>query len=649
MEKKPSRRDFLKKSIAAGMAVTTGIVSPHGIAFTEDKKLSTNQNTQALNVLQLNTWGAAKVVPGGEKMLIDIIDRINPDLVLLCELDRGHLIRRLVEQLTKRGKTYHQDGKNIQTGILSRYPLQKASILTPTQESYSVQVGKHRAVTKAFISVGGRTIAIYSAHLDWEKYACYLPRGYDHAEWGKKLEKPIIDTDKITLANREAFRAEAIKTLIPDIKKEKAKGHFVIFGGDFNEPSHHDWQADTKAIREHNGAVVNWDVSLMLEEAGLVDTYRQRYPNAVSHPGFTWPTANSVAEIKGFSVKNADERDRIDFIYYLPQEGVELKTVKIVGPPASLFHGKITGDKEIGDQLSQPAEHWFSDHKGNLATFHISPFRPIKKSTAEQKLSFAFLTDIHQNFKYSQDRYNGFLQALNRVKETDAELILLGGDLVDVSGMGKNGLNKQQTDAMYTKFKKTMEATGLPYYPAIGNHDRYYNKKEGFINGDEIFKNYFGHSYQTFEKKGVRFFLINSVQTTPKGGFSVGNEQLKWLKKELVKIPLATPIVVVTHVPIYSIYYPVVEGKVKGVDLITNFKEVLGVFRQHNLKLVLQGHMHLYEEIVTKDVQYITGGAVSAGWWNGKFHGTEEGFLLIHLDKENQFTREYIDYGWSPK
>ena len=45
--------------------------------------------------------------------------------------------------------------------------------------------------------------------------------------------------------------------------------------------------------------------------------------------------------------------------------------------------------------------------------------------------------------------------------------------------------------------------------------------------------------------------------------------------------------------------------------------------------MVLQGHQHLDEKIYAKGTWFITGGAVSASWWGGAFHGTEEGFLLV--------------------
>ncbi|MDR2762677.1 MAG: metallophosphoesterase [Planctomycetaceae bacterium] len=644
-----SRRNFLKTGAVASAATMTSLLLANDNPSNENSKSfaaqsDSNSNAQSLSVLQINVWISTSIVPKGTQMLINLIDNLNPDIVLLCELDNGKLIKNLVNELKNRKKNYYQDNQNIQTGILSKFPLQKSSILTTTNEPYSTQINKHRAVTKSYITVGEKKITIYSAHLDWEKYAPRLPRGYDLS---KKIEKPIIDADQITIVNRESLRHETIKKILPDIKKEIAKGQFVILGGDFNEPSHLDWKENTKTIHEHNGAVVNWDVSIMLENSGLIDAYRQRYPNAITHPGFTWSSANPVAEVKGFSLKDADERDRIDFIYYSPQTGIELTSANIVGPAASVLHGKITDDKETDSLLTQPADQWFSDHKGNLTTFHFSSNK-IEKKSAGRKMTFAFLTDIHLDIYDRDDCYNGFLQSLNRVKDTDAEFIIIGGDSVDITG-GKSKLTREQIDAMYVKFKKTMDNTGKPYYVAIGNHDRYFNKDDGNVGGDEIFKNYFGQSYQTFEKKGIRFFLINSVQATSKGGLSVGDEQLEWLKKELVRIPLATPIVLVTHVPIYSIYYPVVTGQAKGNDIISNFKEVLSVFRQHNLQLVLQGHMHLYEEIFSQNVQYVTGGAISATWWKGSFHGTEEGFLLVNVDNNNNIAWDYEDYGWSPK
>ena len=152
-----------------------------------------------------------------------------------------------------------------------------------------------------------------------------------------------------------------------------------------------------------------------------------------------------------------------------------------------------------------------------------------------------------------------------------------------------------------------------------------------------------------FLTKGIRFFILNSVQSGGDTGYVVGEEQIKWIQSELKDISTETPIVVSTHVPFYSLYYPLVENKYVFVDVISNYKELLKTFETHNLQMALQGHQHIHEEIKLQGVQFLTGGAVSASWWNGAFHGTEEGFLLVEIDNNNNFSWEYIDYEWDAK
>ena len=75
----------------------------------------------------------------------------------------------------------------------------------------------------------------------------------------------------------------------------------------------------TKKLWGHNGVIVNWDCSRMLYEAGFRDAYRSVYPNPVTHPGFTYPAGNKCAPVAKLTwAPEADERERIDFIYYYP-------------------------------------------------------------------------------------------------------------------------------------------------------------------------------------------------------------------------------------------------------------------------------------------------------------------------------------------
>jgi hypothetical protein len=82
--------------------------------------------------------------------------------------------------------------------------------------------------------------------------------------------------------------------------------------------------------------------------------------------------------------------------------------------------------------------------------------------------------------------------------------------------------------------------------------------------------------------------------------------------------------------------------------VVTNNTDVLKVFENHNLELVLQGHLHVKERLWWRNTTFITGGAICARWWRGPWHGTKEGFNVITLQR-NRVDWEYIDYGWQAR
>lgn len=262
---------------------------------------------------------------------------------------------------------------------------------------------------------------------------------------------------------------------------------------------------------------------------------------------------------------------------------------------------------------------------------------------AQERFSFAFLTDIHMNANPETRSLAGFKQAVKQAETKGVDFIVTGGDNVDVDGM--KGDRREAAVALYRDYKEVADQSQLPFYYTIGNHDRFWGDgKSSGSDGERLFESFFGKTYYSFEHKGWLFIVLNSTQVCD-GQYCVDSVQQQWLADLLANTPSNQPIVVSAHVPFLSLYYPVLEGRYTAADTFVNQKQLFDLFGNHNLKLVLQGHQHLYEEIKVKDVQFITAGAVSAGWWGGAFHGTEEGFLLVHADGDD-FTWEYVDYGW---
>jgi predicted phosphodiesterase len=123
---------------------------------------------------------------------------------------------------------------------------------------------------------------------------------------------------------------------------------------------------------------------------------------------------------------------------------------------------------------------------------------------------------------------------------------------------------------------------------------------------------------------------------------------MEWIKEDLKKVDPSTPIAISTHIPFISVMAQMKGGSMQPNTeglVVHNSKEVLELFKDHNLKLVLQGHLHYLEDIYAEGVHFITGGAVSGKWWTGPRYGVEEGFLKIRI-KNGDINWEYIDYGW---
>lgn len=324
--------------------------------------------TFALKALQMNIWMGGSKVEGAVGMIADEIIASKADVIFLNELRdyKGeNFILYMVKELRRRGQVFYGESSALSVGILSRFPIENQEIVYPQVKT------EKGAILRVVLSFENRKIAAYAAHLDYRHYACYLPRGYNGSDW-KKMEAPVIDEPKLLEMNRRSYREEAIRVFLRRVQSDIKQGFEILLAGDFNEPSHLDWGNETKNLWEHNGAVVNWDCSSMLYESGFRDAYRMVYPNPVANPGFTFPAGNrAVATDKLTWAPEADERERIDFIYYYPSSLLIPKKAWVVGPVESVVKGDIK--KEITkDRFIRPKRGWPTDHKAVMVMFLVN-------------------------------------------------------------------------------------------------------------------------------------------------------------------------------------------------------------------------------------------------------------------------------------
>jgi Icc protein len=287
-----------------------------------------------------------------------------------------------------------------------------------------------------------------------------------------------------------------------------------------------------------------------------------------------------------------------------------------------------------------------------LVIIVILPESCGKKSQSET-FSFAFITDIH--LQPENNAVEGFLKAIDTLNDLKPDFVITGGDLI----MDALAQRYSRADSLYTLYTETVKALKMPVYNAMGNHEIYgiYSRSgadpEHPDYGEKMFENRIGKSYYSFEHKGWKFMILNSIEDTGKDSYIglIDNDQIKWIKDELQKTDSTIPLAIITHIPFITANTQKYKGTTLPNDssiVISNGKEVLDLFEGHNLKLVLQGHLHLVEDIFIDDIHFITGGAICASWWRGPYRGDEEGFVLVRV-KGGEFNWEFVDYKWEVK
>jgi 3',5'-cyclic AMP phosphodiesterase CpdA len=245
--------------------------------------------------------------------------------------------------------------------------------------------------------------------------------------------------------------------------------------------------------------------------------------------------------------------------------------------------------------------------------------------------------------------------AFDAMRRIGADFAIAGGDLVyDVCGEGW-----KRAVELYSMYKETEKHIEMPVYRVMGNHDVYGIRRESGVSpsdphfGKRLFEEEMGRRRYSFTHKGWQFIVLDSVGITPKRQYTgiIDAEQLGWLSRELASAGKQTPIVVITHIPLFTAYmqYGSLTQVLSREELVvTNAADVAGILNGYNVKAVLQGHTHIREVIDNnKGCRYITSGAVCGNWWRGPRDGHPEGFARITVTG-HELRWQYYTYGFHP-
>jgi endonuclease/exonuclease/phosphatase family metal-dependent hydrolase len=184
----------------------------------------------------------------------------------------------------------------------------------------------------------GEAVALANVHLPSDPYGPSL------VAQGEPLEA--------VLPRELRVRVPRIRPFLSALGAWKGFPAFLV--GDFNAPSRADWTSANVGQRAHLRYAVEWAVSVAVEQAGFVDSYRAVHPDSLKSPGLTW----WAARLPVWEDFSRDPQDRIDFVY--------------AAGPAKVLRSELVGEIDApGVDLS--VTPWPSDHRGVVSTFQVTP------------------------------------------------------------------------------------------------------------------------------------------------------------------------------------------------------------------------------------------------------------------------------------
>jgi len=286
-------------------------------------------------------------------------------------------------------------------------------------------------------------------------------------------------------------------------------------------------------------------------------------------------------------------------------------------------------------------------------------------------LRIAHLTDLHIQPELEAAR--GVAACLEHVQSLPdqagieaPDLIVTGGDTI----MDSLAADRDRTALQWELWQKAKaDHCGLEVRSVIGNHDVWgWTRSKAGTKGAE--PGYgkawacevFGRDtpWESFDRGGWHVVLLDSTFPHKESYIAkLDDAQWDWLERDLAAVPAATPVLVISHIPILSIH-PLAVGRAaaEGDDLPRftvdgNLVHVdqgrfLKLFARHpNVKACLSGHLHILEDITYGGVRYLCSGAVSAAWWRGLHHGTNYGYAVVDLFADGTLASRYVPYGWT--
>lgn len=213
------------------------------------------------------------------------------------------------------------------------------------------------------------------------------------------------------------------------------------------------------------------------------------------------------------------------------------------------------------------------------------------KSRRVGQFSFVQISDSHMGFnKPANPDVAATLKAavdkMNALPE-QPDFILHTGDISHLS-----------KPAEFDGVDQILKATNKQVFFVPGEHDVL--NDDGAMFRERYGRNSKGQGWYSFDKNGIHFIGLINVLNLKAGGLgALGNDQLEWLKDDVYHLKSSTPIVVFSHIPLWSVYPQWGWGTDDGAQALSYLKRFGSV-------TVLNGHIHQTMQKVEGNVTFHT-------------------------------------------
>ena len=286
--------------------------------------------------------------------------------------------------------------------------------------------------------------------------------------------------------------------------------------------------------------------------------------------------------------------------------------------------------------------------EGLSSSFYIEMDDTLKLPKSNYLYNFQVFTDLHID-EYFINFHSHLNTALKEVLQFagNSEAIFTVGDHTNYGSENNYITLSNLIDKVFTD-----DVVAPKIYYSLGNHEYMYH--DSYNTAVELFKKHTGldNIYYSVEIQGNKFIVLGS--NSIKGEGTMNNEQINWLKNELINTNINNPTFIFIHQPLYE----TVSGSLYGQGwdgMRTEAEELKNILNNYPNAIVFSGHTHwtldskqpaLYGK--GTGASYVNGASVGYLWNdnNSDEPGSEGLFIEVYEDYILIKGREFVDRKW---